>query len=246
MHKRIAVLDMPEQQLAALRNHDEVVLCPLDAKGTPPSGTVGLVADPAKALDAALAVGAEQEQLLKLIADAVAVREGIPLGDAERVRDHAARFAQALGLDADAQLTLERAALLRDVGKLRIPNEILLNKSVLDYDQWRLLKSHSKLGAELLLDRNVCTDVTEVVRYHHECYDGDGYPEHLEGEDIPYAARIMKILDVYCAMTSPRLYRSTTSSREEALEHLAEERGKHFDPHLIDVFLDARIGKPRS
>ncbi len=248
MIKRIAVLNADGalcQALArAAEGHDAIIVA-VPPGEAPPPGTVVLAAGSAPAeaaLDAALAASAETEGLLVLLADAIACREGIPEGSSERVRRYALRFARALGLSPEEQFSLERAALLRDIGKIRIPNEILLKKSVLDYDEWTLLQSHAALGAELLAERGIYRDVLDAVRYHHECYDGDGYPDHLEKDAIPLSARIMKILDVYCAMTSPRHYRPTHCTHEDAVVHLKNERGKHFDPHLTDVFIEARIG----
>jgi len=195
------------------------------------------------ALESVLAAGAEYENLLLLVADAVACREGIAMGSSKRVCEHAARFAAAYGLSAEDQYVLERAAILRDIGKMRLSNELLLSKNVLNYDEWALLQAHSRLGGDLLRERNVCADIAEVIDNHHECYDGDGYPNHLERDDIPLLARILKLLDVYCAMTSPRHYRQTVASQEQAILHIREERGKHFDPELVDVFLDAKVGR---
>lgn len=187
------------------------------------------------------AAGKEQNALLSLLADALVCREEMPLGASGRVREHAARFGTALGLPPEQQESLERGALLRDVGKILIPNAVLLKAGVLTYDEWALLRSHCKLGAELLRERQVLTDIIDIVHFHHECFDGDGYPDHLEGEEIPYLARIVKILDVYCAMTSARHYRASQSSNQEAVLHLLAERGKHFDPALVDAFMDAGI-----
>ncbi len=184
------------------------------------------------------------DRILGLLADAIGCREGLPLGASERVREHAERFGKALGLSPGDQASLERGALLRDIGKIQIPNAVLLKQGILDYDEWVLLQGHSALGAALLEERGVLKDIIDIVHYHHECHDGDGYPDHLEGEAIPYLARIVKILDVYCAMTSPRHYRDTQSSTQEGIMHLLAERGKHFDPALIDVFVEAGIGRP--
>ena len=87
-------------------------------------------------------------------------------------------------------------------------------------------------------------DTADIVRRHHECYDGDGYPDRLEGDAIPYLARVVKVIDVYCAMTSPRHYREGQASHDEALEHIKSEHGKHFDPELVDVFLKDDLGVP--
>ncbi|MBI2421950.1 MAG: HD domain-containing protein [Candidatus Hydrogenedentes bacterium] len=212
-----------------------------------PAGTVAVAGGPgdAKALiDAAVKIGDGHEQWLDLLADAIDCREGLLSGSSRRLQEHAVRFAQALGLSPGDRLTLERGALLHDIGKIAIPNDVLLKKSVLSYDEWLLLQDHTRLGVELLRQRGVGLDVVEIVQSHHECYDGTGYPDKLEGENIPYLARVMKIIDVYCAMTSPRHYRTTHATHEKAIDYLKSEQGKHYDGAMIDVFLAKNIGEP--
>jgi putative nucleotidyltransferase with HDIG domain len=249
MLKRIAVLGANESglsELAAQAGASEVLLTPWTPGETPPPALSALLAPPdrfADAWPAILAAADEQCGLLGLMADAVDCREGIALGASQRVREHAIHFARVLDLSPDDRLALERGALLRDIGKIGISNEVLLKKSVLDYDEWTLIRKHPVLGGESLRERGLCPDVIEIVQYHHESYDGDGYPERLERDDIPLLARIMRILDTYCAMTSPRHYRATQATREEALDYLRSERGKHFDPDLVDAFLDAAAGQ---
>jgi response regulator RpfG family c-di-GMP phosphodiesterase len=210
-----------------------------------PPGTTAIVAETAAAaVDGALRLGVQQDALMRLLADAIDCRESIPLGASERVRDHAERFANVLKLSAADQLTLERGALVRDIGKLRITNDVLLKKSVLTYDEFLLLQQHTSLGVEVLEQAGVFIDTIDIVKHHHEAYDGTGYPDRLEKDDIPLSARIMKLLDVYCAMTSPRSYRESHASHEEAVAHLTEERGKHFDPELVDAFVTGKVGRP--
>lgn len=246
MLKRIAVIGDKAliKSLNQANDDPAVMFSTLEAPGKPAPGTCALLAPAGhsrQAIECASAIAEEQLSALNLISDAIACREGIPLGDSLRVAEHAARFAKALKLSLDDQYALERASFLRDVGKIRIPNDILLKKSVLDYDEWTLLKSHSRLGAELLLERGLSIDVVQIVEFHHECYDGDGYPDHLEREEIPYLARVMRLVDVYCAMTSPRHYRKSQYTVKEALSYLRGEGGKHFDPSLVDVFVEAKI-----
>jgi len=249
MNTRIAVVAEDTKLLEAVQKAAtgaKALVTPLAAGAAAPPATAAVMASGkhlSAALEAVLSVGHEQAGLLMLIADAVSCREGIPAGSAERLGAHTVRFAQALDLTPEDQLTLERAAYLHDIGKIMISNDILLKKSVLDYDEWSLLQGHSRLGADLLRERNVCTDVVDIVLSHHECYDGDGYPDHLEKDAIPYLARIMKILDVYCSMTSYRHYRATQATHESAIEHLLGERGKHYDPDLVDVFVNAKVGQ---
>lgn len=186
---------------------------------------------------------ADGEELMDLLAEALDCRESLLPGSSKRVRDHATRFAKPLGLSAKDRSALERAALLRDIGKLKIPNEILLMEVLLSYEESALLHQHPRLGSEVLEETRALRDVAEIVRCHHESFDGDGYPDGLEGEAIPYLARILKIVDVYCAMTSPRAYRQGHASHKEALAHLTEERGKHFDAALVDVFVKEKVGQ---
>lgn len=183
----------------------------------------------------------EYDALFYLISDTIDAREGIPLGSAQRMVKLAKEIGKVLELTPNQLWILEHACVLRDIGKLRISNDILLKKTVLTYDEWVLLKSHAHIGANILKEWNIFPELSEVIASHHECYDGDGYPEGLEGEQIPFLSRILKVLDVYCAMTSRRNYRTGVASHEEALEYLLEERGKHFDPQIIDAFMKINL-----
>ncbi len=247
MLKQIGIVGESAQIEAQLRSAapDEVVVSRIES-GQIDSGLVSaLVVDGVSedAPQAILRAAATHEALLGLLADAIDCREGIALGGSRRVCDHATRFARALGLNSEEQILLERGALLRDIGKLSISNEVLLKNKVLTYDEWILLQQHTCLGVKLLEERSFCTGVADIVHRHHECYDGTGYPDGIERDEIPRFARIMKILDVYCAMTSPRHYRKTHNTHESAVEYLLSERGKHFDPELIDVFIGENIGR---
>lgn len=183
----------------------------------------------------------EYEGLFFLIADAIDCREGLKPGGARRMVKVAQCLGAELKLSPSDQWVLEHACVLRDVGKLKVSNDILLKKSVLSYEEWVLLKSHAKLGADMLSEWGIFPELVPVISAHHESYDGDGYPLGLEGEQIPFLARVLKVIDVYCAMTSFRIYRSSIATKEEAVEHLKEERGKHFDPRVVDAFLRAGI-----
>lgn len=217
------------------------------SKDEMPSGTVAVVSSGGEAdavIDAALWLGNWQEQALDLLAEAIDCREGFVASASRRVREHAGRFARALELTPENQSTLERSACVRDIGKMKIPNEILLKEGVLSYEEWLLLQRHPEIGAEIVQHVEGLTDTADVVRYHHECFDGDGYPAGLEGEQIPFLARAMKIIDVYCAMTSPRHYREGHSSHETAIEYLRSEQGKHYDPDLVATFITHDVGQP--
>jgi HD-GYP domain-containing protein (c-di-GMP phosphodiesterase class II) len=248
MLKRIALVGDDAAQAATAQQYLEgrdahVVALPPEAALPPGTGAVLAPAGDTAGLDAALAICAQQETVLVLLSEAIGAREGHRAGSARRMLDHASRFAKALGLDAGETSRLERAALLRGLGKLRIDNEVLLKKSVLDYDEWLLIQRHPAMGAEMLRDLKISEDIADIVHAHHECYDGTGYPDRLERAAIPLLARAVKLLDVFCAMTSPRHYRSGYATVEQALEHLQSERGKHFDPDLVGTFIHGGVGQ---
>ena len=250
MLKRIVLVDgdggLREKVEAATRG-ENVEILEIPSSAPLPAGTASLFTpgDPtSEAVELVLRHAAQHEELLDLVALAIDCREEYVEGATQRVKEHAIRFAKAMGLEPDERVTFERAALVHDIGKLKIPNDVLLKKSVLTYDAWMLLQSHSHIGGEMLEKIDALRDTAEAVRTHHECYDGTGYPDGLEREGIPRLGRAMKIIDVYCAMTSPRHYRQGQSTHEDALDYLKSEAGKHFDPELISLFAEAEVGQP--
>lgn len=249
MLKRIAVANHREmaKALEALGRAHEVEVVALSPGEPLPAATSAVAGSPegAPALyEAALALAKRNEQLLRLLAQAIDCREEFDPGSSERVWEHAVRFAEALQLSASDRLTFERGALVRDIGKLQVPNDILLKDAILTYDEWETIRRHPSLGAALVRRTEVLADVADIVHYHHESYDGTGYPEGLEGESIPLLSRAMRILDVYCAMTSRRRYREGKSTADQALEHLREDSGTRFDPELVRIFIDAGVAAP--
>lgn len=212
-----------------------------------PAWTAAVIADKAhidEGIKAAVRAAGCQEELLSLLGRALDSREDMLPGSSWRVMEHVERFGRAVGMSKREIATLARAGLLRDIGKIMIPNTVLLKQGVLDYEEWSLIQRHPHLGAELLTHAKAFSDIADIIRHHHECYDGDGYPDGLEGEKIPLYARILRIVDVYCAMTSPRHYRKGHSTHEEAANHLRSEQGKHFDPKLVEIFLKKNVGRP--
>jgi response regulator RpfG family c-di-GMP phosphodiesterase len=246
MLKRIVVIGEGGEMgtlTEAAQGHDMQLVTWAMGESLPPGAAAAMGAGEGL-IAAAGAVAAQHEGLIALLADALDVREGLSPGCSRRVHEHCVRFSKALGLEGDERHAFESAGYLREIGKLRISNEVLLKKSVLTYEEWILMQRHTSLGAELLTEAGLFTHCADIVHYHHECWDGTGYPERLEGESIPRLARAMRIIDVYCAMTSPRTYRKGVTSHESALEHMKSERDKHFDPELLDVFLNEGIARP--
>lgn len=246
MLKQIAVIGDGQtvRECQAACKRDDIHLIGVDAAQELPQTTDALLTpgDAAKALPLALELADRQENILLLLAEAIDCREQFKPGSSLRVVDHVARFAIALDLTNEERIVLERGALLRDIGKLKIANDVLLNEGVFNYDEWKTIYGHPQIGADLVKECDGLKDTEDIIRFHHECFDGTGYPNALEGNEIPLHARIVKIVDVYCAMSSPRIYRDTVATKEQAIEYFSAERGKHFDPELVEVFIKNDIG----
>lgn len=146
--------------------------------------------------------------------------------------------ADRLGLDEIARRDAEFAALLHDVGKIRVPKELINKPGVLDAEQWEIVQQHTIWGEEMLQSvGGILGGVGTIVRSCHERYDGTGYPDRLAGDDIPVIARIILACDAYSAMTTDRSYRAARTS-EEAIEELIANRGVQFDPAVVDALVD--------
>lgn len=153
----------------------------------------------------------------------------------KRVSEYALALANALDMDALELRRLETCALLHDIGKVVISNDILNKRGALTDEEWRIIKTHPRLGSTIA---GVCqlSHCVPGILHHHERYDGTGYPDGLKGEEIPLVARILAIADAFAAMTSERSY-SSTLSPEEALEEIRKGAGKQFDPRLAEIFI---------
>lgn len=194
------------------------------------------------ALDAAEAIGARQATLLELLAQAIDCREGGTMDGPRRMQSAAIELSNAVGLNDDERLTLQKGVYVHDVGKMCLSNDVLLKRNLLTHDDWASLRAHTTLGAEMVSGIPFLRDTKELVHRHHECFDGTGYPDGLEGDAIPKLGYLMKIIDVYCSMTSPRHYRKTIGSRDEALTYLQEELGKSLHPEFTQAFFDHNVG----
>jgi len=159
-------------------------------------------------------------------------------GHSERVAKYAMAIAKHLGLDNRDRVNLWRAAILHDIGKISIPDAILNKPSSLSEDEWAIMKSHPERGAEICSKLKFAREILPIIRYHHERYDGNGYPEGLKDEAIPFLARIVSIADTVDAMTSPRSYRSQPRTMEQAIEELKRCSGTQFDPALVETFIE--------
>ena len=152
---------------------------------------------------------------------------------------HTSRLvARKLGFSPEKAYLMLHASAMHDVGKIGIPDDILLKPGKLDAEEWKVMKSHTTIGASILGDDDceVLKMAKMIAQSHHEKWDGSGYPEGLKGEEIPLEARITSICDVYDALTSIRPYKDAWSS-EDAIKLIKEESGTHFDPAVVDAFL---------
>ena len=158
-----------------------------------------------------------------------------------RMSHYSRILAEALGWNEDACELLFNAAPMHDVGKIGTPDAILTKPGRLDDEERKIMNDHAKVGADIIGDQASESPLLQMARrvaqYHHEKWDGSGYPEGLAGEDIPIEARIVAVADVFDALTSKRPYKEAWPV-EKAVALLKEEAGKHFDPLLVDLFLE--------
>jgi len=155
-----------------------------------------------------------------------------------RMSHYARLLAQAANLDEQFVDDIFNAAPMHDVGKIGIPDSVLQKPSKLDADEWRVMQSHPNIGADIIGVHagGMLAMARDVALTHHEKWDGSGYPAGLAGQAIPLAGRIVAIADVFDALTSVRPYKAAWSV-EQACDYLREQRGQHFDPQLVDLFL---------
>jgi putative nucleotidyltransferase with HDIG domain/PAS domain S-box-containing protein len=158
-------------------------------------------------------------------------------GHSHRVTDITLKIARAMGIDNNSLDHIRRGALLHDIGKMGIPDEILHKTSDLTDEERALVQMHPEIARKLLAPIPFLQKALEIPYYHHEKWDGTGYPLGLKGHSIPMAARIFAIADVWDAITSDRPYNKAWS-REKAITYFIEESGKHFDRRIVNVFLD--------
>lgn len=140
-----------------------------------------------------------------------------------------------MGLTPHELITLERGVFLHDIGKIHMPDSVLLKPGVLSSAERSIMQQHPRIGYEMLRHNPLLADAAEIVLTHHERYDGSGYPMGLRGEHIPLGARICAITDTFDALTSIRPYR-TPMSFEEACDYITSERGRYYDPQIVDMF----------
>jgi len=155
-----------------------------------------------------------------------------------RVALYALRIAEEMGVSPEMRRALVTGAIVHDVGKINIPNEILNKPGKLTEEERKIIESHPVRGYQLCKNLGFMREELGIIRSHHERMDGQGYPDRLSGEQIPFLARIVAVADVYDALTSERAYRQAWS-HEEAMYYLRTHRGTHFDPKVVDAWQEA-------
>jgi diguanylate cyclase (GGDEF)-like protein/putative nucleotidyltransferase with HDIG domain len=170
------------------------------------------------------------------LAAAVEARDPYVYGHSRKVSAYAVALAEAIGLSPDEVTRISTAALLHDIGKIAIPDSILNKKGKLRPEDWEIVKSHPRLGANIVANVPSLVPCRDGILYHHEHWDGGGYPEGLKGEAIALDARILAIADAFDAMVSSRPYRDAYC-HEKAIEELKKAAGIAFDPELVVVFI---------
>ncbi len=176
------------------------------------------------------------EQMVFSIARAVEARDRDTGDHCERLAHLGVRLGERMGLGAEQLKALRRGGFLHDLGKIGVPDAVLLKPGPLTDDEWQVMKRHVEIGVEICSPLRTLQPVLPLIRHHHERWDGSGYPDGLAGEDIPLIARVFQVVDVYDALTNDRCYRRALRP-DEALEVLRDETALgHWDPLVVDQF----------
>jgi HD-GYP domain-containing protein (c-di-GMP phosphodiesterase class II) len=169
-----------------------------------------------------------------VLASTLGLRDGCTSEHSGRVTALSGVVGRQLRLGARALRDLAYAAELHDIGKVGVPDAVLLKKGPLGPSEWEVIRSHSAWGADLVMRVPGLERVARIVRHHHERYDGTGYPDGLEGDDIPVESRVLAVADAFVAMTEDRPYRRALAA-DSALRELRDHRAEQFDPRAVDA-----------
>lgn len=178
----------------------------------------------------------DMENILFTLASIIEAKDEYTKGHSERVSKYAQRLAEHLGLPKLDQTLLRRSGLLHDIGKIAISSDILNKPGALTGKEMDDINKHVLISSDFLKHLKSAEQLLPIIKYHHERWDGTGYPDGLNGEEIPLLARILRVADIYDALTSDRPYRSKMS-KEKAFEVLRSEANKGCDPNLVDALI---------
>ena len=179
----------------------------------------------------------DAEKVLDTLARGVEAKDKTTGNHCDRLTKAGIAFGKHLGLSAPDAKALGRAGVLHDIGKIGIPDAILLNPGKLTPEEWRVMETHTTIGADLLKPLRTMQRVVPIVRHHHERWDGKGYPDRLSGEDIPHLARAFQLLDAFDALTSERPYKRAFTVEETCGILEKEASSGKWDPALLKEFL---------
>ena len=171
---------------------------------------------------------------------ALEIRDKETQGHSQRVTALTLLLGRACGLRGDELEYLYRGALLHDIGKMAIPDAILTKNAALDDEEWTIMRTHPKIAYDMLAAISFLKPALVVPAYHHEWWNGGGYPSGLKGEQIPFPARIFAVVDVWDAVLSDRPYRKAWT-KEQALQYLKDMTGKQFDPAIVQKFISLKL-----
>ncbi len=172
---------------------------------------------------------------VKAIIEALDAKDSFTLGRSRRVAFYALKIVKKLALNPTEVSKIELAGLLHDIGMIGVAEEILNKSQKLTDEEYEKIKMHVHYSVKILEDIKQLYDITEIIKYHHEYYNGCGYPYGLKGEEIPLGSRIIAIADAFDSMVSNRAYRKSLSP-DEALKVIEQSAGKQFDPNLVEIF----------
>lgn len=178
----------------------------------------------------------EQQWFVENLAKAVDAKSNFKNNFSQDVADLSKEISTKLGLNEKTKDLIYYAALLRNIGKITLPEELFNKKEKLSKEDWEKLQNHPNVGVSILMSINFLSEVVPYINYHKERWDGKGEPEGLKGQSIPLGSRIIALADAYCAMTSDRIYRNAMD-KSKALEIIKSESGIKWDPELVDVLI---------
>jgi HD-GYP domain-containing protein (c-di-GMP phosphodiesterase class II) len=185
------------------------------------------------------------DQLLRILGDALDLRDNETAGHSRRVERYSLEIANALGCSGDQLAQIARSAYVHDIGKIAIPDAILRKPGSLCAEEFEVMRTHPWIGYNMLSRLPSLVPVAEIVLAHHERWDGSGYPRRLKGEEIPLGARVFAVADSLDAMTTDRPYRRAVSF-SAAKEEIQRESGRQFDPKVVQAFVSGAEGVMRA
>jgi ribonuclease P protein subunit RPR2 len=180
---------------------------------------------------------------MKSLAQVIEAKDTTTRGHLDRTQAYGLALARRIDPDLVRTPTLGYGFFLHDIGKVGIPEQILCKEGPLDGAEWDVMRTHPVIGAQIVAPIAFLTDAVDLIRHHHERFDGRGYPDAIAGEDIPLPARIFSVADSFDAMTSDRPYRGAIGL-ERALEEIQRGAGTQFDPDVVGVFVEMVEGGP--